>query len=85
MTDIHDMNALKIVLATVLNAVAAVTFIATGPIVWPQAVVMIGGAARGGYSADHYTKKLPQQLIRAMVPLLGVTMTVYFLVKACWH
>jgi hypothetical protein len=41
---------------------------ATGPIVWPQPVVMIGGA---WYSAAHYTKKLPQQLIRAMVILLG--------------
>lgn len=82
MTDIHEMNALKIVLVTVINGVATVTFIATGSIVWPQALVMIVGAACGGYSAAHYAQKLPQQLIRAMVILLGVTMTVYFLLKA---
>lgn len=82
MTDIHEMNALKIVLVTVINGVATVTFIATGSVVWPQALVMIMGAACGGYSAAHYAQKLPQQLIRAMVILLGVTMTVYFLLKA---
>jgi uncharacterized membrane protein YfcA len=82
MTDIHEMNALKIVLVTVINGVATVTFIATGSIVWPQALVMIVGAACGGYSAAHYAQKLPQHLIRAMVILLGVTMTVYFLWKA---
>jgi len=82
MTDIHEMNALKIMLVTVINGVAAVTFIATGSVVWPQALVMIVGAACGGYSAAHYAQKLPQHLIRAMVILLGITMTVYFLVKA---
>jgi len=53
MTDIHAMNALKVVLVSVINGVAASTFVATGSIVWPQAVVMIAGAAAGGYSAAH--------------------------------
>ena len=83
MTDIHEMNALKVVLVTVINGVAAVTFIATRSIVWPQALVMIAGAACGGYSAAHYAQKLPPQLIRGLVIALGVGMTGYFLVKAC--
>jgi len=82
MSDIHEMNALKIALVTVINGVATVTFIATGSIVWPQAMVMIAGAACGGYSAAHYAQKVPQKLIRALVIALGVTMTVYFFVKA---
>ena len=82
MTDIHEMNALKVVLVTVINGVAAVTFIATRSIVWPQALVMIAGAACGGYSAAHYAQKLPPQLIRGLVIALGVGMTGYFLVKA---
>lgn len=82
MTDIHEMNALKIVLVTVINGVATVTFIATGSIVWPQALVMVVGAACGGYSAAHYAQKLPQQLIRGLVITLGFTMTIIFGVKA---
>ena len=65
------MNALKIVLVSVINGVATVTFIATGAIVWPKAMVMILGAACGGHSATHYAQILPQQLVRAMVTALG--------------
>ena len=82
MTDIHEMNALKIVLVAVINGVAAVTFIATGSIVWPQALVMIVGAGLGGYASAHYAQKLPQLLVRAMIITLGVGMTIYFFLKA---
>src|SRR5271165_1691178 len=82
MTDIHEMNALKVVLVSVINGVATLTFIATGSIVWPQALVMIAGAACGGYSAAHYAQKLPQSLVRTTVIALGVAMTIYFFLKA---
>jgi hypothetical protein len=80
MTDIHDMNALKVVLGGVINGVATVTFVITGAIVWPQAIVMIVGAILGGYFAAHYAQKLPQSWIRAFVILVGAAMTVYFFV-----
>ena len=82
MTDIHEMNALKIVLVAVINGVAAVTFIATDSIVWPQALVMIVGAGLGGYASAHYAQKLPQSLVRATIIALGVGMTIYFFLKA---
>jgi uncharacterized protein len=84
MTDIHAMNALKIVLVAVINGVAAVTFIATGAILWPQALVMVVGAAAGGYAAAHYAQKLPNAYVRGMVIVVGLGMTVYFFVKAYW-
>ena len=80
MTDIHDMNALKVVLGGVINGVATVTFVITGAIVWPQAIVMIVGAILGEYFAAHYAQKLPQSWIRAFVILVGAAMTVYFFV-----
>jgi len=80
MTDIREMNALKIVLVAVITAQRRSLLLLRGSIAWTRAVVMIAGA--WCYSAAHYPQKSPQQLIRAMVPLLGVTMTVYFLVKA---
>ncbi len=78
MTDIHEMNALKVVLGSVINGVATVTFIVNGAISWPQAVVMLFGAAAGGYSSAHYAQKLPQSWIRSFVILAGVAMTIYF-------
>jgi len=82
MTDIHEMNALKLVLGTVINGVATVTFIVMGAVVWPSAVVMIAGAAFGGYAMAHYAQKLPPRLVRAMVIVIGTLMTAYFFVKA---
>ena len=82
MTDIHEMNALKIVLVSVINGVATVTFIVSGAVMWPQAIVMIIGAALGGYFMAHFAQKLPPQLIRFTVILIGIIMTAYFFVKA---
>jgi uncharacterized membrane protein YfcA len=84
MTDIHEMNALKVVLGGVINGVAAITFVVTGAIVWPHAVVMTVGAVGGGYFAAHYAQKLPQSWIRVFVIFAGGVMTVYFFVRAYW-
>ena len=81
MTDIHAMNALKVVLGGVINGVATFTFVATGTIVWPQAVVMTLGALAGGYLAAHYAQKLPQAWIRTFVICIGSAMTVYFFIR----
>jgi uncharacterized membrane protein YfcA len=78
MTDIHAMNALKVVLGAVINGVAVVTFIAAHAIYWPQGIVMTIGAILGGYSAAHFSQKLPQPWIRAFVILVGSGMSVYF-------
>ena len=67
MTDIHEMNALKVVLGGVINGVATVTFVLSGAIVWPQAGVMTVGAVIGGYLAAHYAQKLPQSWVRGFV------------------
>jgi uncharacterized membrane protein YfcA len=82
MTDIHAMNALKVVFSTVINGVATVTFIITGVILWPQGLVMILGASLGGYFAAHYAQKLPQVWIRVFAIAVGMAMTAYFFVRA---
>ena len=82
MADIHAMNALKVILGGVINGVATATFIATGAILWPQAIVMTAGAVLGGYTSAHYALKLPQAWIRRFVILVGLAMTVYFFLRA---
>jgi uncharacterized protein len=81
MTDIHTMNALKVLLATAINGIATVIFIVSGSVAWAHAVVMIIGAICGGYSAAHFAQKLPQTWIRASVIAIGLGMTAYFLWK----
>jgi uncharacterized protein len=82
MTDIHAMNALKVVLVTVINGIAALTFVVNGAVKWPQAMVMIVGAAAGGYLAAHYAQKVPPAYVRALVIFIGCGMTIYFFAKS---
>jgi uncharacterized protein len=82
MTDIHAMNALKVVLVTVINGIAALTFVVNGAVRWPQAMVMIAGAATGGYLAAHYAQKVPPVYVRALVIAIGFGMTIYFFAKS---
>ncbi len=82
MTDIHAMNALKVVLGGIINGVAVITFIIAGAVVWKQGIVMIAGALLGGYLGAHYAQKLPQAWIRAFVIAVGTAMTLYFFWRA---
>jgi uncharacterized membrane protein YfcA len=81
MADIHEMNALKIVLSSATNGVAVVVFILKHAVYWPQALVMICGAAIGGYFGAHYSLRLPQKLVRWFVIAVGAGMTAYFFVR----
>ncbi len=78
---IHRMNALKTLLGSTINAVAVVIFIASGRVIWPLAVVMIGGAMIGGYVGARLALKVSPEKIRALVSIIGFAMTVYFFLK----
>jgi uncharacterized membrane protein YfcA len=82
MTDIHAMNALKSVMAFVINGVAAIAFVIARAVFWKQAAVMIVGGIIGGYLGAHYAQKVPALWIRWFVILAGTGMTIYFFVKA---
>ena len=82
MTDIHAMNALKVVLGGIINGIAVVTFTLAGAVAWKPGFIMIAGAIVGGYFGAHYAQKLPQSWIRAFVIAVGTSMTIYFFWKA---
>ena len=82
MTDIHAMNALKSVMAFVINGVAVVTFIVARAVYWKHGIIMIIGGIAGGYVGAHYALRMPQKWIRIFVVLVGTGMTVYFFWKS---
>jgi uncharacterized membrane protein YfcA len=81
MGDIHEMNALKTVLGSVVNGVAVVTFIVAGAVVWREGAVMVAGAITGGWFGAHYAQKIEPRKVRWVVIAIGVAMTVYFFVR----
>ncbi|HEY8286448.1 MAG TPA: sulfite exporter TauE/SafE family protein [Chloroflexota bacterium] len=81
MENIHEMNALKTVLASCINGIAVITFVIAGAVNWPQALVMLVGAVIGGYAGAAYARKLDPALVRRLVIVIACLMTVYFFVR----
>lgn len=82
MRNIHTMNALKVVLASVINSVALITFIIKGIVVWPQALVMMVGAIIGGWGGASLARKIDERYIRIYVIVVGLAMSVALFVYA---
>jgi uncharacterized protein len=71
MTDIHEMNALKNVLGSLINVIAAVWFIAVGMVNWPQALALTSGALIGYYLGAHYSQRISPQRVRQLIAAIG--------------
>lgn len=69
--DIHQMNALKNVLGSLINVVASLWFIASGLVHWPKALVMMSGALVGYFLGAHYSQRISQQIMRRLIAGIG--------------
>jgi hypothetical protein len=81
MENMHQMNAVKTVLAACINGVAVVTFIIARAVFWPQAIVMTVGAIAGGYGGATLARRLPPRWIRWFVIAVGLGVSAYFFLK----
>jgi uncharacterized membrane protein YfcA len=80
MRELHIMNALRILLAAVINAVAVVTFIVTGAVFWGQCLVMMAGALSGGWFGAQYAQRADPGKMRYFIIALGLGLSAYFFV-----
>ena len=78
MRDINLMNGLKNCLSFVLSAISVATFAAAGLVEWPQAILMMVAATAGGYAGAPLARALPRPVVRAVVILVGTTMSAAF-------
>jgi uncharacterized membrane protein YfcA len=69
--DIHQMNAIKTVLAGCMNAMSVVVFAQDDKVVWPIAGLMAAAAIVGGFLGAHYGRRLPRWLVRWTVIVIG--------------
>ncbi len=79
--NIHALNGLKTLLASVCNGVALLTFIVARAVIWPQAVLMIAGAALGGYYGAYFAQKMDPRHVRVFAVCVGFAMAGYFFVR----
>jgi len=81
LTDIHQMNGLKNLLALCINGVAALYFVAKGMVYWPDVIVMAIGAIAGGVGGAGIAKRLGRVTVRRVVVAVGLVMAVKLMLR----
>ncbi len=79
--EIHEMNALKVILAGTINGIAAAYFIWKDMVYWPYVVVMVVGAIAGGFGGAGVARKLGGRTVRRIVIGIGFAMALSLFLK----
>ena len=80
-SDFHEANALKNLTNTMVTILGVGIFTVTGLISWPEALIMMAGAAIGGYASAYYARRVPQGLLHGAVIILGFCLSAYYFLK----
>jgi len=78
--DLQRLNALKGMLSLIVNLIAALYFIAFGPVAWAAALTMLPASLMGGFAGVAVARRLPAAALRALVIAFGVAVSVRLLV-----
>lgn len=78
MVHIHAMNALKNLLAVLINGVAVVWFLVSGKVVLAQAGIAAAGAIAGGWFGAAFARRIAPARVRRAVVVLAWSMTTWF-------
>jgi len=79
--NVHEMNTLKVMLALLINVVAAGYFIWSGLIDWAAVGIMMVGTVAGGYTGAHFAQKVPQRIVRTLISGIGLIISAVMFYK----
>ena len=79
--DINQMNALKVILALLMNLAAVIWFIAKGQVEWHWAWWMMGGSIGGYLAGSHLAMRIPGIWVRAIAALIGLGICVQLFIR----
>jgi len=74
--DLQRLNAVKNVLAALVNGVAAVLFIIFAHVAWGAAGILAAGAIVGGQLGSTVGRRLPATWLRGAVVVVGVAVAI---------
>ncbi len=80
-TDIHRMNGLKSLLATVINGVSVAYFVFAGLVIWSDALVMAIGAIVGGVGGANIARRIGRDSVRRIVVVVGFVMALALMAR----
>jgi uncharacterized membrane protein YfcA len=70
--DLQRINALKVVLAGLVNFVAGVIFVFAAHVAWLPAVLIAAGSIIGGVLGAHGGRRLPAPVLRLVIVGVGI-------------
>ncbi len=76
--DIHHANALKNLLAALINAISSLTFVLEGRVHWSYALSMAVGAIIGGYFGARLARRISAPKVRLGVIVIGLLLAAYY-------
>lgn len=79
---LQRLNALKNVLATLVNCVAALVFVFFAPVAWEAAALVAIGSIFGGVLGANLGRRIPPRVLRYAVMTLGFAVGLQLLVSA---
>jgi uncharacterized protein len=77
--DLQRINALKNVLAGIVNLTAAVLFIVVADVDWQVAVLIAIGALMGGLLGARVGRRLPNSVLRGVIVVVGVSVSLWLI------
>lgn len=78
---LQRLNAVKNALSMVVNAVAAVVFIAVTTVDWTVVALIAAGSTVGGLIGARVGRRLPAAVLRAVIAVVGVVAVVTLLLR----
>jgi uncharacterized membrane protein YfcA len=81
LADVHQMNALKSLLAVCINGISVAVFVAEGAVWWRYALVMAAAAILGGYLGARTARRIPAPVVRWLIILIGFGLAAHFFVQ----
>jgi uncharacterized protein len=78
---IGHVNGAKNLVAGAIQTVAVVPMILSGLVAWPAAICVLVGGIFGGYAGASFARRLPETVVRVGVAVLGMVLTMSFLVS----
>ena len=79
--ELKRLNATKGVLSLVIASVTVVIFALRAPVNWAAVALLAPSTLVGGYLGARLARRLPENVLRAAVVLLGLSVGIYLLVR----
>jgi len=80
--DIHKINAIKTLLAAIINVTAFVFFALEGLVVWPLMILMATGSIIGGYGGARLAKRVKPRLLYLFVVAVGLLVSGWLFIRS---